>query len=207
MANQTSILNAPYSVDWAAYVQEKHWPVILPPADQPPPCSFTPPRLFFSPIAGSLPVRQPDARRRGLDRATARLINSRFPGADTAVEYLRDKYTKNLSASTIGQSGRICLSFLAFLQRRDTDIFKVSRKDISAFVAQEHDRGLKVNSVRGHLRSLYTFINYLVDKELLPYDILHKKIRIKEPEVLPKAIPPEDIDVLLSAITSVRDRP
>ena len=26
MANQTSILNAPYSVNWAVYVQEKHWP-------------------------------------------------------------------------------------------------------------------------------------------------------------------------------------
>lgn len=206
MANQTSILNAPYCVDWAAYVQEKHWPVILPPTDQPPSGSFTPPRLFFSPIAGSLPIWQPDARRRGLDSATTRLINSRLPGSDIAVEYLRDKYTKNLSTSTIGQSGRICLSFLTFLQQLETNIFHVTRKDISTFVAHEHDRGLKINSVRGHLRSLYTFINYLVDKELLPYDILHKKIRIKEPEVLPRAIPAEDIEVLLSAITSVRDR-
>ncbi|WP_321283847.1 tyrosine-type recombinase/integrase [uncultured Vibrio sp.] len=206
MANQISILNNPYQVDWAAYVQETHWPVFLPSSDQPTPDLFTPPELFFSPIAGAMPVWQPGKKRRGLDRVTARLLDTGFPGVDVAVEYLRDKYTKNLSASTIDQSGRICLFFLTFLQDRGTNIYEVSRTDINAFVAHEHERGLKINSVRGHLRSLYAFINYLIDKGLLPFDILRKKIRIKEPEVLPKAIPAEDIALLLREIISTRDR-
>ena len=37
-------------------------------------------------------------------------------------------------------------------------------------------------------------------------DILHKKIRIKLPEVLPKAIPDEDLQQILATITTVRDR-
>ena len=164
MADQISILNNPYQIDWAAYAQETHWPVFLPSSDQPTPDPFTPPKLFFSPIAGVLPVWQPGKRRRGLDRATARLRDTGFPGADVAVEYLRDKYTKNLTASTIDQSGRICLFFLTFLQDRGTNIYEVTRADINTFVAHEHERGLKINSVRGHLRSLYAFINYLVDK-------------------------------------------
>lgn len=206
MTEGLSILNNPYPADWAAYVQERHWPVILPPTDQPARGSFTPPLLFFSPIAGSLPVWRPDERRRQLDRVTARLLKNRFLGSDMAVEYLRDKYTKNLTASTIGQAGRICLAFLTFLHLRNSNIYQIARKDISEFVAHEHDRGLKINSVRGHLRTLYAFINYLVDNKLLPYDILRKKIRIKEPEVLPKAIPAEDLETLLSAITTTRDQ-
>lgn len=60
--------------------------------------------------------------------------------------------------------------------------------------------------MRGNLRALYAFINFLVGKELLPHRILYKKIRIKEPEVLPRAIPAEDIDILLKSITNCRDR-
>lgn len=201
-----SILSNCYGCDWADYVHETHWPVIQPPKDQPVPGSFAPPKLFFSPIAGSLPVWQPDQRRRELDRITARLRTTNYLGSDLVVEYLRDKYTKNLSASTISTSGRICLAFLKTLHLRNTNIYEVTRKDISAFVTQEHDRGLKINSVRNHLRALYTFIHYMVDKGLLSYDILHKKIQIREPEVLPKAIPAEDIELLLREVTVTRDR-
>lgn len=204
--NDQSILSNCYGCDWGDYVHESHWPVIQPPKNQPVPGSFAPPKLFFSPIAGSLAVWQPDQRRRELDRLTARLGASSYIGSGLVVEYLRDKYTKNLSASTISTSGRICLAFLKTLQLRNTNIYEVTRKDISAFVAQEHDRGLKSNSVRNHLRALYAFIHYMVDKGLLPYDILYKKIRIREPEVLPKAIPAEDIEVLLHEITRIRDR-
>jgi len=47
MADQISILNNPYQIDWAAYAQETHWPVFLPSSDQPTPDPFTPPKLFF----------------------------------------------------------------------------------------------------------------------------------------------------------------
>jgi len=57
------------------------------------------------------------------------------------------------------------------------------------------------------VRSLfrYAFISYLVKEEILPHEIMQRKIRIQEPETLPKAIPQEDTQLLLDAIASVRD--
>ncbi len=63
-----------------------------------------------------------------------------------------------------------------------------------------------MTSVKNHRHTVYAFIQYLVDNEVLPLNILHKKIRIKLPEVLPKAISAEDLQQILAAITTVRDR-
>jgi integrase/recombinase XerD len=206
MTEQKSILLNSYPCDWSADIQTRYWPVTLPPVEDPVPGSFTPPPQFFSPVAGSLAVWQPGKRRRTLDRFSARLQNSGLIGADLAVEYLREKYTKNLAEATIGQAGGVSLYFLLFLNERGTNIFEVTRQDISGFIAHKQDQGLKITSIRGTLRTLYAFINFLVGKELLPYDILYKKIRIKEPEVLPRAIPEEDVTALLASITGIRDR-
>ena len=53
---------------------------------------------------------------------------------------------------------------------------------------------------------MYAYLRYLVENDVLPADILQKKIRIKLPEVLPKAIPAEDLKQILRVITGVRDR-
>lgn len=63
-----------------------------------------------------------------------------------------------------------------------------------------------MTSVKNHLHTVYAFIQYLIDNEILPLEILHKKIRIKLPKVLPKAIPAEDLQQILTAITTVRDQ-
>ncbi len=127
-------------------------------------------------------------------------------GADVAVEYLRDKYRNNLAMSTIKEAGGTVLSFLNFLNETGTNIFEVSRHDISGFVEHEQDRHLKISSVRNHLRSVYTFVNFLVEQEILPPAIMYKKIRLKLPEVLPRAIPTEDVDAMIAAIHKTRDR-
>ena len=97
--------------------------------------------------------------------------------------------------------------FLSFLNiERESGIENINRKDIAAYVEHEQERGLKINSVRNHLQTVYAFIGYLIDNEVLPLDILHKKVRSKLPEVLPKAIPDEDLQLILATITTVRDR-
>jgi site-specific recombinase XerD len=68
------------------------------------------------------------------------------------------------------------------------------------------NRGITVGSVRTNLRALYAFVGFLVEQEVIPANILLKKIRIKPPEILPKAIPQEDIEKLLSVINNIRDR-
>ena len=76
----------------------------------------------------------------------------------------------------------------------------------SRYVEHEQERGLEINSVSNHLHTLYAFLRYLTNNDVLSADILQKKIRIKLPGVLPSAIPAEDLQQILQAITSVRDR-
>jgi len=122
------------------------------------------------------------------------------------IEYLQKKYRNNLAAGTIKQSGAVVLSFLAFLNKRNRGILNLARQDIEAYVENEQDRGLTVGAVRTNLRALYTFIGFLVEQEVLPSEILLKKIRIKPPEILARAIALEDIEKLLAVIDNIRDR-
>jgi site-specific recombinase XerD len=120
---------------------------------------------------------------------------------------LCDKYRRNLTISTISQTGHTLIAFLSFFQALGREnIVEICRKDIAAYVEHMQDRGLKMTSVKNHLHTVYAFIQYLVDNEVLPLNILHKKIRIKLPEVLPRAIPAEDLQQILAVIENVRDR-
>ena len=139
-------------------------------------------------------------------RWCARLAASGLPGADLTVEYLYGKYIKNLSVSTINQSGRIILYFLGFLERQGTTIYTLTRQDISDFVQYEQDRELKPASVVNYLRAIYAFLVFLVDQGVLPYTIMQPKIKIKLPKALPRAIPVEDVKRILRAISTARDR-
>ncbi len=53
---------------------------------------------------------------------------------------------------------------------------------------------------------MHAFLRFLVDREVIDPNVLTKKIRVKVPEALPKAIEPENIKALLAAIDHVRDR-
>jgi len=139
-------------------------------------------------------------------RWCSRLAASSLPGTELAVEYLYGKYIKNLSVSVINQSGRIILYFLGFLERQGATIYTLTRQDISAFVQYEQDREQKPASVVNYLRAVYAFIVFLVDQGVLPHTIMQPKIKVKLPHALPRAIPAEDVQRLLEAITTVRDR-
>jgi site-specific recombinase XerD len=157
--------------------------------------NFAPPTINYS-----------NEKRRVLAHWCSRLNNSELPGSNLVVEYLHAKYIKNLSLSTIKQAGRIALYFLHFLVQEETTIYTLTRKNISSYVEYEQDRGLKPQSVANHLRALYAFLVFLVNQGVLPQKIMERKIRIKLPNPLPRAIPSEEIRLLLEAITTVRDR-
>jgi site-specific recombinase XerD len=147
-----------------------------------------------------------DERRQTVSRLSVRFTESDLPGADLAVEYLREKYLSGMSKHTIRQAGGVLLSFLHFLIKSNTAIFDIIRQDISAFVEHEQDRGLSSISITGYLRALYAFLVYLVERKILPRTILQKKIRLQQPDVLPRAVPSEDVQGLLSTIDNIRDR-
>lgn len=192
---------------WDEKEQQEQWPVIHQPRQRFQLLADTShPELYFSPIEGSMPVWLPSKRRATLDRFCQRLEASNCTGSDLAIEYLHEKYSQNLAAATISQAGGVVLSFLEVLEENSLDIRQITRRDISLYVERDQDNGLKTNAIRGKLRAIYTFIGYLVDRGILPYELLHKKIRIKPEQLLPRAIPAQDIRSLLAVITDIRDR-
>ena len=164
-------------------------------------------RTLFAPSAGAYYVYRPSKQRRALNVAIDRLEESCLPGIEYAISYLYDKYRRNHSVSSISQTGHTLCLFLSFFKAlKREDIKEIKRSDIAAYADHEQERGLKINSVRNHLHTLYAFLQYLVDNDVLPADILQKKIRIKLPEVLPRAIPTEDMRKILQTIKNVRDQ-
>jgi site-specific recombinase XerD len=119
---------------------------------------------------------------------------------------LHGKYIKNLSYHTIDHAGGVILAFMNFLDKEGSTILALTRNDISAFVEDKQDKGLKPVSIISHLRVVYAFIMYLVDQEIVAPKVMKPKIRIQEPDALPKAIPKEDIVRILDAVATVRDR-
>lgn len=154
----------------------------------------------------SPPDRLTNKKRQEFDHLSSRITGTGLIGADLAAGYIRDKYRNNNSIATIKQAGYLVLSFLHFLNKTGTNLYQITRQDICAFVEHEQDRGLKANSVISNLRSVYTFLNFLIAQGIQPQAILSKKIHLKLPDSLPRAIPPEHVTLLLSATSDTRNR-
>jgi integrase/recombinase XerD len=121
--------------------------------------------------------------------------------------YLRKKLRHNCRPNTIRSSGSVILLFLEFFKRGGHEhLSAIGREHISAFVEHEQDRGMAPMSVDSRLKALYAFLNYLVEHEVIDAEVIKRKLRIKVPDALPRAIDPDDIRQLLAAIKKPRDR-
>jgi len=201
-----SLFESYYPTDWTDSVQSSQQHFIFPLHDHAKRDAESM-RTLFAPSAGALYVYRPSKRRRVLNRVVDRLETNCLPGYEYVIAHLYDKYRRNLTISTISQTGRTLHGFLLFLQDSGrSGVDEISRQDIAAYVEREQERGLKINSVRNHLQTVYAFIQYLIDNDILPWEILRKKIRVRLPEVLPRAIPAEDMRKILAVIETVRDR-
>jgi integrase/recombinase XerD len=97
--------------------------------------------------------------------------------------------------------------FLSYLQERGrTSLETVTRDDLSGFIEHDQDRGMQPNTVSSRLRHLYAFLRYLVDREVAHPHLLKRKLRVKVPEALPRALSPEDVQELPAVIKKCRDR-
>ena len=65
---------------------------------------------------------------------------------------------------------------------------------------------MKPATVSTRLRHLYAFLRFLEDREVVHPDLLKRKLRVKVPEGLPRAMDPEDVRRLLAVIDKPRDR-
>ena len=130
-----------------------------------------------------------------------------LPDKDLLEQYLRHMYRHMCKASTTEHAYGELIHFLSFLQKSNRGpLRKISRDDIEAFVEHEQDRKLKLSTVRGRLARVRAFIRFFIDQGMLNHEVLTRKLMLKLPESLPRAIDPQDLKKLLPVITKVRDR-
>jgi hypothetical protein len=122
-------------------------------------------------------------------------------------EYLYDLKRRNCRPNTLRSNFTTWMIFCSYLKRRGrTSLETVTRDDLSSFIEHEQDRGMQPNTVHTRIRLLYALLKFLVDREVVPADLLTRKLRLKVPEALPRALEPEDVQQLLAVITHERDR-
>lgn len=152
----------------------------------------------------------PNPAKEAFEKLSGKLKGRDLPGVDYAEKYLSHLYSRNRRARTIEQNYTSITFFLEFVKTQGISCIEaVARKDLAAFVEHEQDRGLKPVSIRGRLCSVKAFLRHLIEEGVVRHEVLTKCISVKIPDALPKAIAPEDIRALLSAISgrkSVRNR-
>jgi len=122
-------------------------------------------------------------------------------------EYLYDRKRRNCRPTTLRGYFTTLMVFLSYLKERGrTSLDSITREDLSSFIESQQDGGRRPTTVSTRLRLLYAFLGYLVDREVVPPEVLKRKLRVKVPEALPRAMDPEDVRELLAVITQCRDR-
>jgi len=152
-------------------------------------------------------LQQPCDRQQVLERLVEKISQHDLPGAPYVENYLRHKYRRNCKVSTLRLTVESLMQFLSFFRTSGKNQLEhLSREVFEAFVEDMQDRGLKPDTVRTRLCAVYAFVRYAIEQKVLSYELLERKIKLKLPDRLPRAIDPQDIDQLLSVINNTRDR-
>jgi len=161
--------------------------------------------IFLRPVS---PVAKSSARQQVLDRLLDKIHAQDLVGKSYVEQYLRHKYRRNCKANTIRQAAISLEQFLLFFAKRgNTALEQLSREDIEAFVEMLQDRGLKPTTVNTRLRNVYAFVRYLIIEYTgFDWGLMERKVKLKLPDRLPRAIDPQHLDQLLCAIDECRDR-
>ncbi len=153
------------------------------------------------------PPAKPPFRQQVLKRLLENICAHDLVDKAFVEQYLRDQYRRNCRPNTLRLSATSLAQFLTFLhQLGKTHLEQLQRQDIEAFVEHEQDRGLKPNSVRTRLCAVYAFVRFLIEKKIVGYELMERKIKLKLPDQLPRAMDSQDLTLLLSVIDNTRDR-
>jgi integrase/recombinase XerD len=82
----------------------------------------------------------------------------------------------------------------------------MERADLEAFIEHVQDTGLKISTVRTKQACLIAFLHFLIEQDIISGSVLKRPMKLKLPEVLPRAMHPVDVKKLLSVIDDIRDR-
>jgi len=142
-----------------------------------------------------------------IDRILQKISNMELPEREHFESYMRHKWRMNHKPSTLLNSFHAVSSFLTFYSGLGkSQLQDIMRDDVEAFIEHEQDRGLKVTTARTRLNSLWAFLRFLIEQDIINERILKRKIKLKVPDSLPRAIAPGDVRKLLGAIKETRAR-
>jgi site-specific recombinase XerD len=142
-----------------------------------------------------------------INRIFERLSPLELPAKEHFESYLRYKWRLNHKPRTIDSSFTSIMFFLDFYGKSGkTELKEVERSDLEAFIEHEQDRGMNISTVRTRMASIVAFLHFLLEQDLIPATVFKKRIRLKLPDALPRAMHPQDVKKLLSMIDHTRDR-
>lgn len=146
-------------------------------------------------------------RNRCFDRVLSKLSDKDIPGKCHVEAYLRDQYRRHLSYNTVRHSFTTIGSFVGFIAQGGKEhLEEIRREDLEGWIEHEQDRGLKSTTVRTRIGSLKAFLRFLAGKDVVDSEVLCRRVMIKVPDALPRAMDPDDVRRLLSVIDHVRNR-
>jgi len=144
---------------------------------------------------------------KALHWALERIAGWQLPGKEHVEEYFRGMYRRNFRPKTYGSALHPIQAFLTCVKKTGKRrLEEITKGDIEAFIEHEQDRGLKLSTVRTRLHCVNAFLGYAMNAGIISSDVLARRIRLKRPETLPRAMEPDDVKLLLSVIDNPRDR-
>jgi integrase/recombinase XerD len=150
---------------------------------------------------------QQDFTQTPIEKFLQKLCRLELPAKEHFESYLRHKWRLNHKRSTLqGSFASIRLFLELYRSSGKKDLSEMERADLEAFVEHLQDCGLKISTVRTKLACLIAFLHFLMEQEVISGAVLKKRITLKLPEVLPRAMHPADVKKLLSVIDDIRDR-
>src|SRR5450756_944866 len=104
-----------------------------------------------------------------IDHILQRLSPMELPAKEHFESYLRHKVRVNHKPKTIDSSFTSIMLFLDFYGKSGkSDIQKIERVDLEAFIEHEQDRGMHISTVRTRMASIIAFLHFLIEQEVIP---------------------------------------
>ena len=142
-----------------------------------------------------------------LERILNRLSRIELPAKEHFESYLRHKWRLNHKRSTLqGSFAAVKLFLELYGKSGKKDLKEIERADLEAFIEHVQDAGFKISTVRTKQACLIAFLHFLIEQDVISGSVLKRPIKLKLPEVLPRAMNPADVKKLLSVIDDIRDR-
>lgn len=144
---------------------------------------------------------------KALQWALKRLASWDLPGKEHVESYFRHMYRRNLRPKTYFSNLTAIQIFLTVVKDSEkTHLEEVTKNDLEMFIEHEQDRGLMLSTVRTRLHCANAFLGYLIEAGIVNTDVLARRIRLKKPEALPRAMDPDDVKQLLSVMDNPKGR-